>query len=185
MSGDSYPRKRDLVRDLFRRSGKPSSNPAVTSQAGAPLPPRVKPDATASPPQTSPSTTPGQQFLDGALQALAPKEQATIQEHLVRGTRDIRIAVEEAYNAALNQKQSCEAKRLQWDFRGRRVFLRDEADKVLLWLDRFKSVGDVAANADPIHVGLPWAGIRMILKVSMCPVRTLELCATIAHHACR
>ena len=43
--------------------------------------------------------------------------------------------------------------------------LGDEADKVLLWLDRFKSVGDIAVNADPIHAGLPWAGIRLLLEV--------------------
>jgi hypothetical protein len=32
--------------------------------------------------------------------------------------------------------------------------LWEEADKVLLWLDRFKQVGDIAVNADPIHTGL-------------------------------
>jgi hypothetical protein len=39
--------------------------------------------------------------------------------------------------------------------------------KVLQLLDRFKSVGDVIANVDPVHVGLPWAGIRVILEVSI------------------
>ena len=43
--------------------------------------------------------------------------------------------------------------------------LRDEADNVMLWLDRFKQVGDIAVNADPIHAGLPWAGIRLLLEV--------------------
>jgi len=43
--------------------------------------------------------------------------------------------------------------------------LWDEADKVMLWLDRFKQVGDIAVNADPIHAGLPWAGIRLLLEV--------------------
>jgi hypothetical protein len=38
-------------------------------------------------------------------------------------------------------------------------------DKVLQLLDRFKSAGDVAANVDPVHIGLPWAGIRVILEV--------------------
>lgn len=43
--------------------------------------------------------------------------------------------------------------------------LREEADKVLLWLDRLKQVGDITVNADPIHAGLPWAGIRLLLEV--------------------
>lgn len=31
---------------------------------------------------------------------------------------------------------------------------------------KFIQVGDVVAQIDPIHVGLPWAGIRFILQVS-------------------
>lgn len=34
-------------------------------------------------------------------------------------------------------------------------------------LDRFKQVGDVASNADPVHVGLSWARIRLLLEVSI------------------
>jgi len=43
--------------------------------------------------------------------------------------------------------------------------LRDKADKVMLWLDRFKSAGDEVANVAPLHVGLLWAGVRMLLEV--------------------
>jgi len=35
----------------------------------------------------------------------------------------------------------------------------------MLWLDRFKSVGDVVANVAPLHVGVPWAGVRILLEV--------------------
>jgi hypothetical protein len=40
-------------------------------------------------------------------------------------------------------------------------------DKVVRFLDKFKAVGDVVANIDPFHAGLPWAGIRAILEVCM------------------
>ena len=43
--------------------------------------------------------------------------------------------------------------------------LRDEADTVMLWLDRFKPVGDIAVNADPIHAGLPWVGVCLLPEV--------------------
>lgn len=43
--------------------------------------------------------------------------------------------------------------------------LRDQADKIIHWIDRFKAVGDVAVNADPIHAGLPWASLRLLLEV--------------------
>ncbi|PVI04023.1 hypothetical protein DM02DRAFT_652039 [Periconia macrospinosa] len=43
------------------------------------------------------------------------------------------------------------------------IKLGEKADSILKWLDKIKAVGDVAANADPIHIGLPWAGIRFLL----------------------
>lgn len=33
-------------------------------------------------------------------------------------------------------------------------------------VQRFVSVGDILAQIDPVHVGIPWAGVRMILLVS-------------------
>lgn len=88
-----------------------------------------------------------------------------MQEHSVVGTHDIRAAVDQTYSAARDKKQQCDDKRWRWTFRGKDVVLRDEAEKVILWIDRFKPVGDIAVNAAPIYAGLPWAGIRTILEV--------------------
>nr|POF13754.1 vegetative incompatibility protein het-e-1 [Quercus suber] len=111
------------------------------------------------------SSDPGLKLLEKALSLLEPKERETIEKHGAKGVADIDAAVHQAYDAAVLQQQVCEDKRWQWPFRGRTVVLRDEAGKVLRWLDRFKSVGDVVANVDPVHVGLPWAGIRMLLEI--------------------
>jgi hypothetical protein len=62
-------------------------------------------------------------------------------------------------------QQRCQIKRWPWNYRGRQVYLFEQVDKVVQLLDKFKAVGDVVANVDPIHVGLPWAGIRAILDV--------------------
>ncbi|CAI6301072.1 unnamed protein product [Periconia digitata] len=43
------------------------------------------------------------------------------------------------------------------------IKLGKKAESILVWLDKVRTVGDVAANADPIHIGLPWAGIRLLL----------------------
>lgn len=67
--------------------------------------------------------------------------------------------------AAKSKRQTCLDKRWSINIGGRDVVLREKADKVVHWLDRFKPVGDVVANVDPIHVGLPWAGIRLLLEV--------------------
>jgi hypothetical protein len=107
----------------------------------------------------------GQALLNRALELLSPQERVTIEEHIIATTDDIISAVEKALNAAQMKQNLCENKRWTFTIGGHIVTLREEADKVLLWLDRFKQVGDIAMNADPIHAGLPWAGIRLLLEI--------------------
>ena len=78
---------------------------------------------------------------------------------------DIDLAFEQALAAAKEKQRYCIEKRWKFTFRGRTVDVKEEADKVVSLLDRFKSVGDIVANVDPMHVGLPWAGIRLLLEV--------------------
>jgi hypothetical protein len=80
---------------------------------------------------------------------------------------DIASALEHAFEAAQAKREACEDKRWIFTAGGHTLRLLDEADKVILWLDRFKQVGDIVVNADPIHAGLPWAGIRLLLEVRL------------------
>lgn len=73
--------------------------------------------------------------------------------------------MEQALAAAQEKQRLCLEKRWRFTFAGKEFILKDEADKVVSLLNRFKAVGDVAVNADPIHAGLPWAGIRLLLEV--------------------
>ena len=107
---------------------------------------------------------PGQQFLQRALDRLDSEVQETIRE-LTYYDEDVTFTIVQALAAANNQKWKCEAERWKWTIRGHEVPLKDVADRTIFWLDRFKAVGDVAVNADPIHAGLPWAGLRLILEV--------------------
>jgi hypothetical protein len=59
------------------------------------------------------------------------------------------------------------------EYKGRQVYLSKQVDKIMPLLDKFKSAGDVGANVDPVHIGLPWAGIRVILEV--CIYRRIAL----------
>jgi hypothetical protein len=52
-------------------------------------------------------------------------------------------------------------------FAGREIDLRKMMDGWTEFLDKIKQIGDVAANADPIHAGLPWAAVRFILTVRL------------------
>lgn len=75
------------------------------------------------------------------------------------------MAFEQALAAVKEKQRYCIEKRWKFIFGGRIVDVKEEADKVVSWLDRFKAVGDIVANVDPMHVGLPWAGIRLLLEV--------------------
>lgn len=63
------------------------------------------------------------------------------------------------------KRDICKRKKWTFEFNGRTISLGEQAEKVIQWLDKIKAVGDVTVNVDPIHAGLPWAGVRMLLIV--------------------
>lgn len=71
----------------------------------------------------------------------------------------------EVLDLVASKQRICAAK--QWAFKvnGKTLILRDVADKLLRWVDRFKFVGDLASQFDPVHAALPWAGFRFLLQV--------------------
>ena len=109
---------------------------------------------------TSPSSS--RNLLEDALQD--PKV-AIIRQYILPNSSDISSAVEQALAVAEEKQQRCLEKRLTFTFAGKVVVLKEEVDKVVRWLNRVKSVGDIVVNVDPVHAGLPWAGIRLLLEV--------------------
>ncbi|KAJ4230748.1 hypothetical protein NW757_013946, partial [Fusarium falciforme] len=54
-----------------------------------------------------------------------------------------------------------------WSFKrknGEVVFVRDLLAKAAKWVNHFKAVVDTAAQYDPVHAALPWAGVRFLLN---------------------
>jgi hypothetical protein len=92
-------------------------------------------------------------FLEDALKSLSDDERDTLQKH---SGGNISLAVQSAYNAAQKKKSDCAAK--TWPG-------LDKLNRVAYLLGKLKGLGDVAADIDPIHIGLPWAGIRLIMEV--------------------
>ena len=143
-------------------SPPPIQTPGPDTVAYSPLPAcqsvRVSP--------TSPTVASAldRDLLDSAWQRLSPQEQASIPKHILP-TDDIDSVIANALSAAQEKRKLCENRRWTFTIGGHTVRLRDEADAVILWLDRLKKVGDIAVNVDPMHAGLPWAGIRLLLGV--------------------
>jgi hypothetical protein len=104
-------------------------------------------------------------MLADALEALDNRERKTIRAWLSPDTIKVDVALEEARSKAEELQVQSAIKKWSWTYRDRQVYVQDQANKLLRFIDKFKSVGDAVANIDPVHIGLPWAGVRFILEV--------------------
>lgn len=112
-------------------------------------------------------TTAQQDFQNRVFCLLSQRDQDTIRQHNVTNATAVDAIVQQALWATRQKQAICQSKRWSVTFRGHTIVLREKADNIVKWLDRFKQVGDVASNVDPMHVGLPWASIRLLLEVSV------------------
>lgn len=68
----------------------------------------------------------------------------------------------------LAREQETRSEEKSWHFPGAgKASVRSFFNQIGSSVQKSVSVGDVVAQIDPIHVGLPWAGVRMILLVSI------------------
>jgi len=64
-----------------------------------------------------------------------------------------------------SKKELCMKNR--WKYKnsnGEDVILRDLFEKMAKWVNKFKELGDVAVQYDPVHAALPWAVVRFLLQ---------------------
>ncbi|KAK8901229.1 hypothetical protein QC760_010303 [Botrytis cinerea] len=108
---------------------------------------------------------PNQDFFDKVWKRLSAQEQVTIKQ--LKITNDIDSTFVATLNTAREKKRLCEERRWKFQLGKRTLVLRDEAEKVLRGLRKFKEVGDIIVNVDPLHAGLPWAAIRLLLEVTI------------------
>jgi hypothetical protein len=140
-----------------------SRGPTQPGTHPLPSPAPVTPQSTAS----TTLTTPAQDFHNRVISLLSQQDRDTIRQQSVTNATNIDEIVQHTLTAAKQKQAICQSKRWTVTFRGRTIVLREKADNIVKWLDRFKQVGDVVSNVDPVHVGLPWAGIRLLLEASV------------------
>jgi len=64
---------------------------------------------------------------------------------------------------AMEEKKDKIANQWEVKWRGKKINVREKAEKLVGWITKFKEVGDIAVQYDPVHAALPWAGVRFIL----------------------
>jgi ankyrin repeat domain-containing protein 50 len=126
----------------------------------------VWPDQVAS---DSASTTKDKDLWFLAQHVLTDKEQEAIAyiKQMQGSQKQPAGSVEELISIARAKQDECERKFFKFRIGGHEVILRDVASRIVFWLDKFRAIGDIAANIDPVHTSLPWAGIRFLLQVSI------------------
>ena len=72
------------------------------------------------------------------------------------------VGVVETWRDNLERKRG---RLITFPWGGKTMNLMNLLDDALGWIRRFREIGDVVAQCDPIHLGLPWAGIRFITQV--------------------
>ncbi|OCK73496.1 hypothetical protein K432DRAFT_364803, partial [Lepidopterella palustris CBS 459.81] len=116
----------------------------------------------------------GSRQLERALSNLKFEERQILQPLIATGSEALNNTLRKALQAAQEKRNMCEKKQWTFQFRGHTFSLKKKADTVVQWLDRFKDIGDIAAGADPIHVGLPWAGVRLLLEATLAESKQME-----------
>ncbi|KAJ4291737.1 hypothetical protein N0V90_009632 [Kalmusia sp. IMI 367209] len=106
-------------------------------------------------------------FWNEAFGSLPQEDQELLQEYIHPSTLDSIQTFSDILEVACKKRDLVEQKKWTVHVMGKRITVRSQADLVIRWLDRFKQVGDVAVNADPVHAGLPWAAVRFIIQAAV------------------
>lgn len=67
------------------------------------------------------------------------------------------------HTETMEQRQSS----LPFKVRGREIKIREQFNKIVKAVQVFKDFGSSLASLDPIHAGIPWAAVNLILQVSL------------------
>ena len=168
--------KKNRIKRAFRDSRHPSQKASASESAsttsGTALKPGLEPRSKGSTDTTNGASSTSSQSHDApvrdlwglALEKLSKEEKAATLRIVSDSKLDI---LEHLRTKAEEKRKYCEDKRWKFELNGRQIILRDVAEKIIVWIDKFKQVGDIAVNFDPVHASLPWAGVRFLLEVRL------------------
>jgi hypothetical protein len=159
--------------DMSSEQAAAAVSPCTTTKMGNIVPlASTTPDAaphTGNSKSTQPqsaSTLPSD-LWDAALQKLSIDDQEALEKLRPNSSTQQPMSenIDELLILTSTVQDKCKAKAYKFHFRGKDIIVRDIAGKIVFWLNKFKEVGDIAVNFDPVHASLPWAGVRFLLQV--------------------
>jgi hypothetical protein len=78
---------------------------------------------------------------------------------------DRRKVLEEVLSFVQDAERTAQKKRWKWkNSNGDVVIIRDVFTKMVVWIEKFKAIGDTIIQYDIGHAALPWAATRFLLQ---------------------
>ncbi|RPB06631.1 hypothetical protein P167DRAFT_580246 [Morchella conica CCBAS932] len=118
--------------------------------------------ASTSIPSLIPANTP-EELWEKAFKKLSPQDRHSI--HCSTSSSKIDI-LSQIIQMTHQRREQYEENQWKIRYGEKTVVIRDVADKVIRWMDKFKSIGNIAVSVDPVHAALPWAAFRFLLIVA-------------------
>ncbi|KAF2117126.1 hypothetical protein BDV96DRAFT_571602 [Lophiotrema nucula] len=194
MSSQSTPREsRNPLKRLLKRSTRSQPSPLLTTStptAGSlrtsqthvpgasisaaqsgPAPPATPLSPTAASPNFA---TRQRDFWVEAVRLLPIDDQKVLERYTPSSSSNTNGILSDILQAAEAKRTQVESDRWSINVLGKRIKVRTEAELVLKWLERFKQIGDIVVNADPIHAGLPWAAVRLLIQAAVADQEQLD-----------
>lgn len=81
--------------------------------------------------------------------------------------KDYFAILKEVLDKATEKKKLCIQKAWKFKRDGKVVIIRDLFEKIVVWVEKFKEVGDIAVSYAPVHAALPWAAVRFLLTIAI------------------
>lgn len=143
------------------RSRSPSISYSLSSSVTLIEPPSL-PVTKLSPPASEPSYP--DSVWAKALLGLSEEDRKALNFGSLDDKLDI---INNVVEAVAIKRKLCIDKQWKFTYKGEKIILRDVADKLLAWVEKFKLFGDIIVQYDPVHAALPWAGFRFLLQVGV------------------
>ncbi len=156
------PPKQDITKS-HSEPAQDASKDDVDSNDAPPPPQPVEAGEDIPPPYAA--AVPELDLWAEAKNALDKADQDLLEE-AIGDTGQERNLQSDLQNIVRQKQRLAEEKAWKFDFGGRRIVLRDLVEKIISWVNAFKGLGDAVAAADPIHAGIPWAAISVVLQVA-------------------
>jgi hypothetical protein len=119
---------------------------------------------------TNESSKDKRDYWQMAVQQLEEKD-ANVTEHLrsiqraAIGSKDIDL-ITQLVISTNESKKALEAKRWKIVVGSREILVREQFDRISKFVSLFKNVGGAAASLDPLHAGIPLAGLCLLMQAS-------------------